>query len=61
MFRMVCIKGIEGLNCISKSLPKIKMKSEKFQHEVLRVKSWFFMKLNYVEQLILQGRERNEV
>lgn len=37
------------------------MKSEKFQHEVLRVKSCFFLKLNYVEQFILQGRERNEV
>lgn len=37
------------------------MKFEKLQHEVLRVKSWFSMKLNYVEQFILQGRERNEV
>lgn len=37
------------------------MKFEKFKHEVLRVNSWFSMKLNYVEQFILQGQERNEV
>lgn len=61
MSRSLCIQGMGNLNCILESLPSIKMKFEKFQHEVVRVKSWFWMKLNYVKQFIFQGLERSEV